>query len=155
MLACHNSVFLLFVVDWFVFASGLLAKFQKKWTASSVIFAGVLNLSQGLFIKICYPFTHTVRMVVIGTPVSIWFKLNMVLYISLGGCIRNKTALHAYLGRMQYCKSLVILIRSTLFNWVMHFSFANVFFPNKFLHIRQSLSRFVQCGSRKGMQLLF
>ena len=31
----------------------------------------------------------------------------------------------------------------------MYFSFANVFFPSKFPHIRQCLSRFVQCGSRK------
>ena len=34
----------------------------------------------------------------------------------------------------------------------MYFSFANVFFPSKFPHIRQRLSRFVQCGSRKDMQ---
>ena len=40
-------------------------------------------------------------------------------------------------------------MKSTLFNWVMYFSFANVFFPSKFPHIRQCLSRFVQCGSRK------
>ena len=37
----------------------------------------------------------------------------------------------------------------------MYFSFAKAFFPSKFPQIRQSLSRFVQCGSRKDMQLLF
>ena len=39
---------------------------------------------------------------------------------------------------------MVILIKSTLFNWVMYFSFANIFFPSKFPHIQQCLSRFVQ-----------
>ena len=43
MLTYHNSVFLLFVVDWFAFASGFAG--QKRWAASSVIFAGVFNLS--------------------------------------------------------------------------------------------------------------
>ena len=76
-------------------------------------------------------------------------------YISLGGCIHKKTAFYAHLGSMQYCQSLVILIESILFRWVMYFSFVNVFFPSKFPHIRQRLSRFVTCGSRKDMQLLF
>ena len=48
----------------------------------------------------------------------------------LGGCI--------------YCKSLVTLIKSTLFNWVMYIFFANAFFPSKFPQIRQSLLKFVQ-----------
>ena len=83
------------------------------------------------------------------------FSVKYGANISLGGRIHKKTAFHAYLGRMQYCKSLVILIKSTLFNWIMYFSFANVFFPSKFPHIQQRLSRFVQCGSCKDMQLLF
>ena len=46
MLAYHNSVFLLLVVDSFALASGFtLAEFQKRWTASLVIFSGVLKLS--------------------------------------------------------------------------------------------------------------
>ena len=63
----------------------------------------------------------------------------MVLYISLGGCIHKKAAFHAYLGRMQYFKSLVILIKSTLFNWVMYFSFVNAFFASKFPQIRKQI----------------
>ena len=48
-------------------------------------------------------------MVIIRRPV---FICNMVLYISLGGRIHKKTAFHAYLGRMYYCTSLVILMKT-------------------------------------------
>ena len=61
MLAYHKSVFLLFVVLWQIglpSSQDLLAKFSKRWTASSIIFAGVLNLSQGLFILVLLSF-HT------------------------------------------------------------------------------------------------
>ena len=67
------------------------------------------------------------------------FSVKYGANISLGGRIHKKTAFHAYLGRMQYCKSLVILIKSALFNWIMYFSFANAFFPSKFQQIRQSV----------------
>ena len=42
MLAYHDSVFLLFAVDWFAFTPGFTGKMSK---ASSVIFAIILNLS--------------------------------------------------------------------------------------------------------------
>ena len=43
MLAYHNSVFLLFVVDWFAFASGFTGRISKEMD-SLFIFAGVRNL---------------------------------------------------------------------------------------------------------------
>ena len=144
MLAYNNSVFLLFVVDWFAFVSGSTGRILKEvdslfghfcWCFFSFLLASLFNFAR--------------------TALWICFKWNMALYVSLGGRIHKNTAFHAYLGRMQYSKPLVILIKSTLFNGVMYFSFANVFFPSKFPHIRQRLSRFVQCGSRKDMQLLF
>ena len=42
MLAYHNSVFLLFVVDWFAFASGFAGPDGQSLRS---FFAGVLNLS--------------------------------------------------------------------------------------------------------------
>ena len=48
-------------------------------------------------------------MVIIRRPV---FICNTVLYISLGGCIHKKTTFHAYFGRMYYCTSLVILMKT-------------------------------------------
>ena len=151
MLAYHNSVFLLFAVHWFAFASGFTGRISKRWTTSSVIFAGVLNLSQDLFIYFC---TYCTNVYHRDTNFHVLSEIWCYVFLLETVFIRRQHFMH-YLGRMQYRKSLVILIKSTLFNRVLYFSFANVFFPSKFPHIRQRISRFVQCGSRKDMQLVF
>ena len=50
-------------------------------------------------------------------------------------------------GCRTVAKSLLILIKSTLFNWVMYFSLANIFFPSIFPHIWQCQC---QCGCSVG-----
>ena len=43
-------------------------------------------------------------------------------------------------GCRTVAKSLLILIKSTLFNWVLYFSFASIFFPSIFPHDNVSVS---------------
>ena len=43
-------------------------------------------------------------------------------------------------GCRTVAKSLLILIKSTLFNWVLYFSFANIFFSSIFPHDNVSVS---------------
>ena len=127
--------------------------FKRDGQPLRSFFAGILNFSQGLFILILLSF-HTYCTNVCQKEHQFSYVLSEIwCYIFLVEAVF--LAFHAYLGRMQYCESLVILIKSTLCNQIMYFSFANIFFPSKFPHTQQRLSRFVQCGSQKDMQLLF
>ena len=70
--------------------------------------------------------------------------------ISLLGCIHQKIAFHAYLGRMYTLQIFGnINEKYTMSLGCVLFFFANYFFPSKFLQIRQSLLRFVQSRHAK------
>ena len=139
MLAYHNSFFLLPVVclRLRIYWPNFKIDVHPLWSFLLVflIFPRVSLLNFAILSHLLYEWLP-----IIGTPVFICFKQNMVLYVSLGGRIYKKTAFHAYLGTMQYCKSFVILIKSALFNWVMYSSFA-ISFSQVNIHIYDNFCR--------------
>ena len=155
MLAYHNSVFLLFVVDWFAFASGFTGRISKEMDS---LLGHFFWCSQSFLGSLCFNFAilpHVLYECLSQGHQSsqVLSEIQCYIFLFQAVFIRRQYFMDI-MGGCGTVISLVILIKSSLFNWIMYFSFANVFLPRKFPYIQQRLSRFVQRGSRKGMQLL-